>query len=68
MLIIILGGMAIAIPNLGDYITLIGAFSSSMLALILPPIIDIFTFYSPQEDEREPLLPDDDLIGISPVK
>ena len=50
------GACAVAIPDLGDYITLIGAFSSSFLALIFPPIIHIFTFYVPHDDERESLL------------
>jgi len=50
---------AVAIPNLGDYITLIGAFSSSFLALIFPPIIHFFTFYAPLDDTQEPLLSDD---------
>lgn len=38
-----------AIPNIGDYITLIGAFSSSFLALIFPPIIDMLTFHNKKE-------------------
>ena len=33
-------GLAIAIPDLGDIISLIGAMASSMLALIMPPLID----------------------------
>ena len=57
--LVVVGAMAAAIPNLGDYITLIGAFSSSMLALIFPPIIDVLTFYAPQDREAEPLLSGD---------
>ena len=33
-------GLAIGIPFLGDFISLIGAMASSMLALITPPLID----------------------------
>lgn len=54
---------AVAIPNIGDYIALIGAFSSSFLALLFPPIIEIMTFHSeagecvytptPDEDDEE---------------
>lgn len=37
--------MAVAVPNLGPIISLIGAVSASTLALIFPAIIEIITFY-----------------------
>jgi len=40
VLVALTGGMAILIPDLGDIISLVGALASSMLALILPPLID----------------------------
>ena len=46
VLVIFICALAIAIPDLGDIISLIGAMASSMLALILPPLIDQLILYN----------------------
>jgi len=43
ILVLFTCSLAIAIPDLGDFIALIGACASSLLALIFPPLIDILT-------------------------
>jgi len=43
---------AVAIPNLGDYISLVGAVSSSVLALIFPAIIDLLVFHEDEQGKR----------------
>ncbi|XP_022905511.1 proton-coupled amino acid transporter-like protein pathetic isoform X2 [Onthophagus taurus] len=45
ILVVITFALAAAVPNLGAVISLVGAFSSSALALIFPPILHIITFW-----------------------
>ncbi|KAI8508538.1 hypothetical protein Bbelb_136370 [Branchiostoma belcheri] len=44
-LVIITFGLAAGIPELGLFISLVGAFSSSALALIFPPLIELLVKY-----------------------
>ncbi|XP_042228127.1 proton-coupled amino acid transporter-like protein CG1139 [Homarus americanus] len=44
-LVLITFVLAAAIPNIGLFISLVGAMSSSTLAIIFPPIIEIVTFW-----------------------
>lgn len=59
---------AVAIPNLGAVISFVGAFSSSALALIFPPLIEIITFWPDKMGRRSWMLWKDVLIiavGVS---
>ena len=46
------GAIAIAVPDLGDLIALIGALASSCLALIFPALLEIMAFW-PERRERK---------------
>merc|ERR1712088_556299 len=41
ILVLFTCALAVAIPDLGDFIALIGACASSLLALVFPPLIDL---------------------------
>jgi len=45
--------VAVAVPDLGDLIALIGAFASSGLAFIFPALLDYLTFSPSLEEWRE---------------
>ena len=49
--------MALAIPDLDDLITLVGAVASSALALIFPPLIEMMTYWSDPERKWFGVLP-----------
>lgn len=45
VLVVITVAIAIAIPNLGGFISLVGAVCLSTLGLMFPAVIDLVTFY-----------------------
>ncbi|MPC26450.1 Proton-coupled amino acid transporter 4 [Portunus trituberculatus] len=47
--------LAAAIPNIGLFISLVGAVSSSTLAIIFPPIIELVTFWPRQKKVKTPV-------------
>lgn len=55
---------AVCIPNLGAVISFVGAFSSSALALIFPPLIEIITFWPDKMGRRNWMLWKDVMIIV----
>ena len=49
-------GLAAAIPELHLFISLIGAFASSVLAIIVPPVLQIMLFYKVTEPRWQKML------------
>ncbi|XP_065195056.1 proton-coupled amino acid transporter 1-like [Sycon ciliatum] len=45
VLVIFAGGMALGVPDLGLFISLVGAFGSSMLAMTFPPLLYSLVFW-----------------------
>ncbi|KAK3099906.1 hypothetical protein FSP39_011600, partial [Pinctada imbricata] len=49
VIVIFTAGVAMVVPHLDLLISLVGAFASSSLALIIPPIIELITYSAPNE-------------------
>lgn len=48
--------LAVAIPEIHLFISLIGAFASSVLAIVIPPILQIMLFYKVPEPRWQKIL------------
>lgn len=52
----VIAGLAAAIPELHLFISLIGAFASCVLAIIVPPVLQIMLFYKVAEPRWQKIL------------
>jgi proton-coupled amino acid transporter len=56
LVVLVTAGIAVGLPDLGDLISLVGAFSCTALAFIVPPCLEMLTLF-PQRHSRRWWLP-----------